>query len=368
MIWHLLIYRIWLAFKLIHEMLVCNLLLCDILLTALIDRLLSTFATHTELANRRVCSHISELGRTIYLSLWSVLAVFDMVIWVHMLCISRWWVFKLLVAHMMIWNNRHFATIIISTSLATKRWFWLFINHHFLVCDVYKWLHNVAISFALSCWFFVPGRVHMSTRWIIQACLWGVYDSATFSRSSVVFSMRWVVFWLFWTLARPGVCAHGIWEFALALSNDFQRLFVLDEERGFFTVWSDICYCIDTCDGLIGNCTPFNIIDMVSVIDNVWIRLDKKIIWWRMCMLRWGGCRLLHHDRSVSSIYDGTLMMMHICLNLLWCHLIEIFIHETTIVVKRVTWWLRGVRVLLYRRWFHLVFVCDLMGAVIEWF
>lgn len=176
---------------------------------------------------------------------------------------------------MMIGHYRHFATAFItSTSFLAalptyKGWLWFFIiNHHLMVCDVNKWLHNVPASFALHCWLLLVSRwVHMSTGRVIQASLRCVYNGAAFSCSAVVLTLRWMVLWLFRPLTRPSVHAHSIRELTLALSDDLKWLFVLDKEGWLFTVRRGICNSIDTCDRLIRNCAFIVVTDTISVID-----------------------------------------------------------------------------------------------------
>ena len=59
-----------LTLELIQEVLVSDLLPSYVLLTRLVNRLLSHVTTRaTNLAHRRMCGHVSELSRAVHLSL-----------------------------------------------------------------------------------------------------------------------------------------------------------------------------------------------------------------------------------------------------------------------------------------------------------
>ena len=80
----------------------------------------------------------------------------------------------------------------------------------------------------------------------------------------------------------------------------------------------------------------------------------------QMCVFRRSRYRLMHHDSRptthyiVGPTYDWALAMMD-CPDLMRCHLIKVFIYQATIVVERITRWLRGVWVWLDGRWVNLV-------------
>ena len=79
-----------------------------------------------------------------------------------------------------------------------------------------------------------------------------------------------------------------------------------------------------------------------------------------------GRSRLVHHDGrptthyTVGSANDRALAMMD-CPDLLRCHLIEVLIHQATVIVERIARWLRGIWIWLDWRWVNLVLVCYLI-------
>ena len=79
-----------------------------------------------------------------------------------------------------------------------------------------------------------------------------------------------------------------------------------------------------------------------------------------------GRSRLVHHDGrptthyTVGSAYDWALAMVD-CPDLLRCHLIEVLIHQATVIVERIARWLGGIWIWLDWRWVNLVLVCYLI-------
>ena len=218
------------AFELVHEMLVSDLLSGHVLVALRHGLLPAVIACATKLYHWSVCCHVSELGWVFYLGCLGWLSIHSFL--VHSLSCLIYQ--SPCILHMSRHGGIDLSLAIIlhrigsklSTFTTYKRFAFLI---DFMICNIDKRLDVIGTSSTV--WLviiFLSWRVLMGTR-IIQAVLWRIYDRTLTSTSPTLLGIRALILWLLRPLWGPGKSTHCVWEFTLSFSNDFERLFLILE-------------------------------------------------------------------------------------------------------------------------------------------
>ena len=108
--------------------------------------------------------------------------------------------------------------------------------------DICKRLYLLLCIISVVLASVYEARAILMHAWIIKSWAWSVDATDTLSVCVDIFLMACTLVLRFlWSLRRPGVCAHRIWKFRLALCNNFERFLLLDVKLALLAVCCGVC-------------------------------------------------------------------------------------------------------------------------------
>ena len=316
--------------KLVHKMLVSNLLSSDILLLiALTEWLLASFTASnaTHVPQRSVRCHICELRLINYWLLLAQLGRIGLPLGLRLLILHDSLLRLINVLIRLIHMSLILVTTIItSTSVlahsADERFALLVI---LLVSDIDEWtrirISSLAIMIVtvplLSAWVDVRVRV-------VEACLRTIYDIAVGTPCAVIFCVGALILGLLWTLGRPSKSTHRIWKFTLSFSDDLEWLFLsLEKQAVFITVWRRICEGVDPIYRLkvVSAHSSINACSVIAYIYAVLVLEHSRLVW-----ILWGWCASIVLGHTLLRNCPASCRILLDSTHLLGCKLIKVFV------------------------------------------